>query len=264
MGYAMKIFNWKTVLVCLAVVAGVVWFVARPADKAWRQARETGVVRFGTDASFMPFEAILQSGELVGLDVDLARELAGRMNLRAEFVLANADRIYETLQAGQCDAIISALSPDPTRLSDFRYTAPYYDGGLVFVARVAPDAGQWQGRALEGRTLAIETGSDADMRARWLARRTLNLRVLERDTPTEALQAVEAGLADAAITDTATARRYIAAHPALKIGARQTSAPYVLAVRASSPELLRALDAALAQVKADGTLERLIGKWLDK
>ena len=92
----------------------------------------------------------------------------------------------------------------------------------------------------------------------------MGLRVLERDTPEEAMQAVESGQADAALTDTAAARQYVAAHSASRLGPRQTSNPYVITVRANAPELLRALDRALAQVKADGTLERITSRWLDQ
>jgi ABC-type amino acid transport substrate-binding protein len=210
------------------------------------------------DAGFWPFDWMTASGEFVGLDADLARELAGRLGLRAEFVQVGADRLYDTMMAGQCDVLISALTPEAARTQDFYYTMPYFDAGLVLVMPTASKVGD-----LKGRTLAVEVGSEGDERARWLARRTVGLGVLERDTPDEAMQAVESGLADGALTDTATARQYVVTHPALRIGPRQTSSPYVIAVRANAPDFLRALDQALGQVKSDGTLERIVARWLD-
>ena len=243
------------------IVAGILFAVTRPVDKTWTQVRESGVVRFGMDAGFMPFDGLTASGEFVGLDADLAREMAKRLGLRAEFAQVGADRLYDTLLTGQYDAIISALTPDAARTQDFFYTAPYFDAGLVLVVPTGSNVSD-----LRGRTLAAEIGSDGDDRARWLARRTAGLRVLERDTPDEAMQAVESGQADAALADTAAARHAVrvAAHPALRLGPRQTSNPYVIAVRANAPDFLRALDRALAQVKADGTLERITARWLDK
>ena len=253
-----------TVIALVAIVGADVLTAPRTPpiqDKTWPEIQKSGVVHFGTDAGFLPFAGINASGEFVGLDVEVARELAGRMGLRAEFVQIGADRFYDTLQAKQCDAVISALTQDTNRLRDFAYTDAYFDAGLVLVV---PAASASKLGDLKGRTLAVETGSEGDVRARWLARRTVGLRVLERDTPDEAMQAVEAGLADAALTDTATARQSVAAHPALRLGSRQTSSPYAIAVRADSPDLLRALDKALAQVKADGTVERILARWLDK
>jgi len=261
-GASVSNLKWVLAVVALVAIVGAdVLTEDHPPlqrDKTWPEIQKRGVVRFGMDAGFLPFEGINASGEFVGLDVDLARELATRLGLRAEFFQIGADRFYDTLQAKQCDAVISALTPEAIRLRDFAYTDPYFDAGLV---RVVPVASKPED--LKGHTLAVEVGSEGDARARWLARRTVGLRVMERDTPDEAMQAVEAGLADAALTDTATARQYVAAHVALRVGARQTSSPYVIAVRADSPDLLRALNQALAQSKADGSLERIIAHWLD-
>ena len=251
---------WLLIAMVCIIIAGIsVSVIRRPVDKTWAQVRESGVVRFGMDAGFMPFDGLTASGEFVGLDADLAREMAKRLGLRAEFVQVGADRLYDTMLTGQYDAIISALTPDAARTQDFSYTAPYFDAGLVLVVPTGSNMSD-----LRGRTLAAEVGSDGDDRARWLARRTVGLRVLERDTPDEAMQAVESGQADAALTDTAMARQYVATHPALRVGPRQTSNPFVIAVRANAPDFLRALDRALAQVKADGALVRITARWLDR
>jgi polar amino acid transport system substrate-binding protein len=230
-------------------------------DKTWPEVQKRGAIYFGLDAGFLPFAGIDAAGEFTGIDVELARELAKRMGLPAKFVQIGADRLYDTLLAKQCDALISALIPEASRLNHFAYSAPYFDAGLVLVV---PAASALKLDDLKGRALAVEVGSEGDARARWLARRTLGLQVLERDTPDKVMQAVEAGLADAALTDTATARQSVISRPTLRLGPRQTSSPYVIAVRNDSPDLLRALDRVLAQVKSDGTLDSLLARWLDK
>jgi ABC-type amino acid transport substrate-binding protein len=263
--YQVPNIKWVIVIVALAaIVSADVLTAPGPRliqDKTWPEVQKNGGVRFGTDAGFLPFAGIDAFGDFTGIDVELARELAQRMGLRAEFVQVGADRFYDTLQAKQCDAVIGALTPDAIRLRDFAYTNAYFDAGLVLVV---PGASASKLDGLKGRTLAVEVGSEGDVRARWLARRTAGLRVLERDTPDEAMQAVEASLADAALTDTATARHSVVTHPTLRLGTRQTSSPYVIAVRADSPDLLHALDRVLAQVKADGTLDRIVSRWLDQ
>jgi ABC-type amino acid transport substrate-binding protein len=253
--------KWRWIAVaCIVMATIVVPKVMRPPDKTWKQIQQSGVVRFGMDPNYWPFEGLTVSGEFAGLDTDLARELAQRLGLRAELVVVGSDGFYDALTTGRCDAIISALIPDPKRTWDFAYTAPYFDEGLVFVAPSASHLGD----DLTGHTIAVEFGSEGDVRARWLARRTVGLRVLTRETSDEAVQAVEANLAAAALADTATARQYVAAHPTLRIGPRQTSSPYVIAVRKDAPDLLRALNQALAQIKDDGALERILARWLDK
>ena len=260
-----RLSNFKWVLAIVALVAIVCVDALTEErtplmqDKTWPEVQKRGAIWFGMDAGFFPFAGIDASGQFTGIDVELGRELAQRLGLRAEFVQVGADRLYDTLQAKQCDAIISALAPEASRLNHFAYSASYFDAGLALVIPATSKLAD-----LKGRTLAVEVGSEGDARARWLARRTVGLRVMERDTPSEAMQAVEAGQADAALTDTATARQSVAAHPTLRLGARQTSSPYVIAVRADSPDLLHALDRALAQVKAEGALDSVLARWLDK
>ncbi len=231
-------------------------------DRTWEHVRESGVVRFGMEASYAPFEALTTSGELFGLDVDLARELAGRMGARAEFVMVGSDGFYDALTSKQCDAIISALISDGRRTTDFRYTRPYFDAGLVFIV---PAAGPERiGSDLTGKTIAVERGSEGDTRAEWLARRTVGLHMLTFETPAEAMQAVEVGQADGALTDTVAARQLVAAHPGLRMGPRQTSLTYAMAVRADAPTLLGKLNQALKEVQDNGALERILSKWVDE
>lgn len=253
--------GWWIAVACVVVAAIAARVALRPPDKTWKEVQQNGVIRFGIDPNYWPFEGLTVLGEFAGADVDLAREIARRLGLSAELVVVGSDGFNDALIAGRCDAIISGLIPDAKRTLDLAYTAPYYDAGLVFVEPAASTA--HFGDNLTSRTIAVEFGSDGDARARWLARRTVGLKVLARETLTDTMQAVEAGLADAALTDTASARRQVAARPALRIGERQTSSPYVIAVRADAHDLLAALDRALAQIKSDGKLESILAQWLD-
>ena len=56
----------------------------------------------------------------------------------------------------------------------------------------------------------------------------------------------------------------VTTRPALRIGERQTSIPYVIAVRSDAHDLVAALDRALAQIKVDGKLESILAQWLDR
>lgn len=258
---APKIKGWWIAVACVVVAAVAARVALRPPDKTWAQVQRSGVIRFGVDPNYWPFEGLTVSGEFAGIDIDLAREIARRWGLGAELVIVGSDGFNDALLAGRCDAIISGLIPDTKRTLDVAYTTPYFDAGLVFIEPAA--SATHIGDNLTGRTIAVEFGSDGDARARWLARRTVGLQVLARETLTETLQAVEARLADAALTDTASARRQVTLRPALRIGERQTSIPYVIAVRADAHDLLAALNKALAQIESDGKLESILAQWLD-
>jgi ABC-type amino acid transport substrate-binding protein len=250
--FLLVIGHWSLVI-CLAACA-------RP-DDTWDRVRAAGVLRVGMDASFPPFETIAADGTLVGFDVDLARELGQRMGVEVQFV-ANLpyDGLYDALAVGRVDAVISALVVNPSRMADFAYSAPYFDAGQVLVVR------EWE-TGIEGlldlseRTLAVEFGTQGDLEARKWARRLSGLAVAPYPTAAGALAAVEAGEADAALVDHVSAKSG-ATSGLIIVGEPVVEEPYAVAVHRESRYLLRAIDDALAEMEADGTMVTLTNKWL--
>ncbi|MGQ9521633.1 MAG: substrate-binding periplasmic protein [Anaerolineae bacterium] len=233
-----------------------------PADRLDR-ILETGILRVGMDASYPPFEYLDGEGHLVGLDVDLGRELAGRLGVEARFVAnLSYDGLYDALTADQVDVVISALYVDPTRMADFAYSRSYFNAGQVLVGRVdTADIAEMADMA--GRTLAVEWGSEGDVVARTWARRLVGLTVLPCQTSEEALARVASGEADAALVDHLSALAGIGQGLPLRIvGDPVTDALYAVAVRRQDGALLRAINNALTAMEEDGTLPRLRRQWL--
>lgn len=257
------------VLFVLAVVLvglGAWWLgqggpAGRP-DKSWERVQARGVLRVGTDASYPPFEFVDDQAQIAGFDADLARAVATRLGVRVEFVNLSYDGLYDALAAGQVDAVVSALVIDPMRMADFAYSAPYFNAGQVLVVR--RDGLTPQGmRVLAGQRLAVELGSDGEVQARRWAQRLPGLVVQPWPEPAQALAAVEAGQADVALVDTISARTALRDHPALRLSSDPvTYEPYAIAVPRHSQALLEVINRALAEIQADGTLEKLLGRWL--
>jgi ABC-type amino acid transport substrate-binding protein len=120
---------------------------------------------------------------------------------------------------------------------------------------------------LGGRTLAVEFGTQGDLEARKWARRLPGLAVVPFQTAAEALAAVTAGEAGAALVDhvsalAATARPGSATSRTERglvvVGQPVVEEPYAVAVRRESQHLLRAVNRALVEMEADGTMEALI------
>ncbi len=250
--------------ICALLLATCVLLLAAcaPADRLDR-ILETGVLRVGMDASYPPFEYIDGEGNLVGLDVDLGRELAARLGVQARFVAnLSYDGLYDALIADQVDVVISALYVDPARMADFAYSNAYFNAGQVLVVRA--DNGEIAEIAdLSGRTVAVEWGSEGDVVARAWARRLVGLTVLPCLTAEDALARVASGEADAGIADHLSALEAIGKGRSLRIvGEMLTDEPYAIAVRREDGALLRAINSILVAMEEDGTLPRLRQKWL--
>jgi len=242
-------------LLCLLFLA------CRASPEALDRVLESGTLRVGMDASFPPFEAIDGEGNVVGFDVDLAREIAARMGVRAQFV-ANLpyDGLYDALTTGRVDVVVSALYVDPRRMADFAYSSSYFNAGQVLV--VGPGEEISEMADLGGRRLAVALGSEGDVVARSWERRLINLTITPCPSAMEALALVAAGEADAALADHLSALIATAQYANLRLpGDPVTDEPYAVAVLRESRGLLRAVNQALADIAADGTGARLREKW---
>jgi ABC-type amino acid transport substrate-binding protein len=233
------------------------WFDRKP-DAAWARVEQSGVVRFAINPAYMPFDGLGSHGDFFGIDVDIANDLARRLGKRAEFVIAGYDSLYDVLRVGQAEATISALPIDPGKLGLWAYSQPYFEAGQVMVTK---PPGFPKTSVV---SLAVEYGSDADAAARYLARRRAGVEIKYAPSAADALKAVVNGWADAAIVDGVSANQLLPKFPELQIAEQVTNDPYAIAVWGESAQLLGAINAELAGMKQDGTLQRIVNEWTKK
>jgi ABC-type amino acid transport substrate-binding protein len=279
-----KLPKWSLLLGGLVLVglAGVgIWLLIQvwpeAVDETWQRILDSGVLRVCTDPSWPPFEFIDErSGEIKGLDVDLASALAARLRpagvpttgsgrpagatIRAEIVPVGFDSLYDALAAGRCDAVLSALPYEAERTEDVAYALSYFNAGLVIVAR--DDSTDVGGLAsLPGRAVGVEWGfvPEGDGRQRLLLS---DLPLRRYDTAGDALRALQAGEIDAALVDQVSALTYLHECQGLRIaGAPLTDVSYVIPVRPDAFRLLEEINRALVEIREDGTMAGLIERW---
>lgn len=254
------------VLLLLAAVALGLLLKGREDDGTLERVQATGELRVGLDASFPPFETLDAEGNVVGIDADLAGAIAGALGAEPVFVNVGFDGLYDALLAGRVDVVISGLPYDPRWTQDVIYSAPYFNAGQSLVVRaddMAFDEGSGIGMAeLAGRTVAVEWGSLADMEARRLGQTTDGMETLPQPTAQDALNALVAGQADAAIADAVSVYQFIGENgQAVRSVETLTDEPYVIAARVKSPRLAEAINDALTQLQESGALEELMDRW---
>jgi polar amino acid transport system substrate-binding protein len=221
-----------------------------------------GVIRVATDPSFPPFEFVNDDGQIAGFDADLARALAGHLGVEAHFVTTGYDALYDALTVGRADVIISALYPDPSRSSAFRFSSPYFNAGEVLVVPRTSEITAPEDVA--GKTVICVFGTEGHMTAlRWETTLSPPATLLTVDDPVTITRRLEQGEAQAVLVDHVSAQAALGREPDLRIVTPPvTDEPYVVAVRREDDDLAEAIDAALAELGADGTLEGMIQRWL--
>lgn len=252
-----------TALLALAVV---LWALTRPGmplgpvDLTWHRMQVNRDFYVGIDPSYPPF-AEWTPERIEGIEPDIARELGRRMGVETSILIMGYDGLYDALYTGQVDLILAGLRADPLYADWVHYTQPYFDAGQVLVFR---RDGSYSGiEALDGKTLAVEIASLGDQTAQQWQRRLRSLEIQRHMLPQDALDAVARGDADAALVDTITARLSLTSYPELR-QAEQTTAPdeYVIAIRAADFRLIDAVERALDGMRADGTLDAILNRWL--
>lgn len=259
----------SVVLLALAVIGLAVlwpWGAGSSEDEVWRRIQETRVLTVATDASFLPFEALDNNGELFGFDIDLAQEIGRRLGVRVEYENIAYDGLLGVLVVKRDDVVISAFVPQPEREKDVSYTRPYFNAGTMVVSLAGDElfvkGDGRQGEWARDRRIAVEYGSNSDVFAREWTRLFPDVRLERFPTATLAMQAVETQMADAAVVDAISAFDFLQGHPALRIaGEPLEDEYYVMAVNVRSRKLLAALNEAIGAMEVDGTLPALRAVW---
>ena len=247
-------------LALLGFVAMNLW-AQNKADDSLQRVRDAGVLRVGLEATFPPFETTDGLGNLGGFDVDLANALAQGLGVRAQFDNLSYDTLYDALAARRVDVLISMIIPEPERTMDVSYSSPYYDAGLLLVVRqdqteiTAP-------KDLGGHRVAVEAGSVGEEEARRLATALAGMTILTFSEPGQALAALGAGEAAAAISDPASLAEFRrAGGKVAALGERLASEPYAVATRQRDRALTQEIQALIERLRATGELDRMAGKW---
>lgn len=234
-----------------------------PTDNAWARVQERGVLVVGLDPTFPPFENA-DTGDLHGLDVDLAHALGEELGVAVEFRHFGYDGLYDALGTGQVDVLISALVVDMTKTRDFAYSDPYFNAGQFLVTHEKQADQLTEVADLAGRTVAVEIGSEGHVQATQWARQVRDLTIRPLPTAEDALWLVLQEEVDTAVVDHVTARLYRQNAPQLQLSPDPlTAEPYAIVLRQTDQTLLDQINQALAHLQTTNQLTHIHQRWLD-
>jgi polar amino acid transport system substrate-binding protein len=113
----------------LAVLAALSVAHAAPA-RTLQQVRNTGTLRVGVTL-FAPWAARAPNGDLIGFEVDVAKQLAADMGVKAEVLPYELGRLIPALESGEIDVIAAGLTITPERALHVNFSDPYAEGGIA-------------------------------------------------------------------------------------------------------------------------------------
>jgi polar amino acid transport system substrate-binding protein len=152
----------------------------------------TGTLRVGVTL-FAPWAARGADGELVGFEVDVAKQLAADMGVAAQLIPYDIERLVPALESGEIDLIAAGLTITPERALHVNFSQPYAESGIGLATHVERTANVADVTALDSETFAIaavEGSVGVELARRLWPRATLRL-FPSVETASEALLAGE-------------------------------------------------------------------------
>ena len=222
-----------------------------------------GVITFGTNAEFPPFEFVATNGvidQYDGIDMAIAKQIAEENGMTAAIENMEFDSLLVALQNGQIDAAIAGMTVTEERKEAVDFSTPYYTATQVMIVKEDSD---------------IAVAADmADKKICVVQGYTGEVCVNDMGYPyeafkkgTEAVMELVNGKCDVVVIDSATAQKYIGDNEGLKIVEDPDafeSEEYAIAVRKGNTELLDMVNKAIEAKLADGTISELGVKYTEE
>ncbi len=224
------------------------------------EIKARNVLRFGTDATYPPFESVDKDGKIVGFDIDVANEVSRRLGLKAEVINTAWDGVFLALNAARFDVIISSVSITEKRKEAFDFSLPYKDSYQIVVVR--KDEKDIKGKAdLKGRKVGVQVGTTSEKEAKSVAGVA---EVKSYNTFAEPFMELTFGRVDGVIVNGAVAATFLNRYPD-KFAT--TGEPFLFAeqgivIRKGERELREAIDKVLKGMIEDGWIRKLREKYM--
>ena len=229
------------------------------------QSEEHAKIVIGLDDDFAPIGFRNERGELVGFDVDLAKEALERMGVEGEFKPIKWNEKREELESGNVDMIWNGLDITDERREYMIFTRPYMDDRQVLLVRRNDDSGIFSEEDLAGKIVGVQAGSTSEDYINGneeLRRMLIGYKVYDKFI--EAVDALQRGEIDVIVCDEMVARYETNKHPAkfkivnVKIGEIMEMA---VGFRKDNVELRDRVQKVFDEMIADGTAKKISMKW---
>ncbi len=232
------------------------------ADNSLEELKTRGVFVLGLDDSFPPMGFRNDDDEIVGFDIDLAKEVANRLGVSFKAQPVDWDAKEMELSTGKVDCIWNGLTITKEREESLALTKPYLNNDQVLVVR--NNSGFTKLSDLAGKTIGVQSGSSAQEAIKNNEEFASSVKevVLFKENIT-ALNDLVIGGVDGVVMDSVVASYDIAQSkkPLVLIPEVLSNEAYGIAFRKNDIKLRDAVQSTLEEMKKDGTVEKISTKW---
>ena len=218
---------------------------------------EAGKLTMATNAAFPPYEMTTDAGDFEGIDIETAQAIADKLGLELQIDDMDFDAALLSVQQGKADIVMAGVTVTDERKAVMDFSDSYATGIQSIIVPEGSDITSPDD--LAGKKIGTQRGTTGYI---YCSDDFGDENVVAYDDGLTAVQALNNGQVDAVVIDNAPAQEFIAANPGLKIlDTSYAEEDYAIGMAKNSP-LEDAVNSILEELKADGTLQAIVDKYI--
>ncbi len=223
------------------------------------QIQEDGKLLIGTEGTYAPYTYHDETGELVGYDVEVARAIADKLGVKAEFVESNWDSLIAGLDAKRYDVVMNQVTITEERLKKYDFSTPYtISRAALIVGKDNTEIAAFED--LKGKKSAQSLTSNYGTLAGQYGAELLSA----DGSFSKAIELVLSGRADATINDQVSFYDFLKQQPDAQVKLVDTledASKNAVLISKGNDTLVEAINKALEELAGDGTLANISDKY---
>ena len=218
---------------------------------------EAGKLTMATNATFPPYEMTTDAGEFEGIDIETAQAIADKLGLELQIDDMDFDAALLSVQQGKADIVMAGVTVTDERKAVMDFSDSYATGIQSIIVPEGSDIASPDD--LAGKKIGTQRGTTGYI---YCTDDFGEDSVVAYDNGLTAVQALNNGQVDAVVIDNAPAKEYVAANPGLKVLETSYAEEDYAIGMAKGSSLEDVVNAALEELKADGTLQSIVDKYI--
>lgn len=242
------------VLMVMSVFAGC----SNKKDDSGLNLVEPGKLIMSTNAEFPPYEMTDDNGKFIGIDIEVAQAIADKLGLELEIDNMEFTAALEAAQKGKADMVMAGVTVDPDRLMVMDFSDSYAKGVQVVI--VPENSSITKLEDLDGKKIGTQMGTTGYI---YCSDDYGEESVVAYDNGITAVQALLKGQIDCVVIDNAPAQAFVKENAGLKIlDTEYAVEDYAIGFAKGNTALKEAVNKALAELIADGTVQKIVDKYI--
>ena len=224
---------------------------------------EPGKLIMSTNAAFPPYEMTADDGSFEGIDVEVAEAIADKLGLELQIDDMDFDAALLAAQNGKSDMVMAGVTVTEERQTVMDFSNTYATGIQVVIVPEDSDIASIED--MTGKMIGVQRGTTGDLYCSASVEDGGfgEENVTPYDNGLTAVQALQNGQVDCVVIDNAPAQEFVKANPGLKIlDTEYANEDYAIGVAKGNTQLLDAINGALEELEADGTLQSIVDKYI--